>query len=192
MWTSANIRKFINVLPKGVIFSTRQLLNYGTRAAVDQCLCRLVKNGDIRRLAWGLFMRDDPSVPRPSTQAVATEKAKAFGKQILADGADAARFVGSVTRGNQRTTYAISGRSSSFKYKDVRIYFKGISARKMSLGDSPLGLAIRGLWQLGKDNCRFKNITLAVGSLNGPARQQFMQSRHVMPAWMTNLLTKMD
>jgi hypothetical protein len=188
MRTSANIRKFIVNLPKGVIFSTRQLLSFGTRAAVDQCLCRLVKNGEIRRLAWGLFMRDDLNLAMPSALAVATEKAKAFGKQIVMDGVEAARQLGLVAFGNQQITYATNGRSSSFKYKQARINFKGISARKISLGDSASGLAVRALWQLGKDNCRLREVKLALGSLNLPGRQQFRQSQQLMPAWMTNLL----
>ena len=188
MWTSAHIRKFIFNLPKGLIFSTRELLNFGTRAAVDQCLCRLVKRGDIRRLAWGLFMRNDLGVRLPSTLVIATEKAKAFGRQILADGFEAAKLLGLMGSGNQKITYATNGRSSSFKCKDIRIYFKGVSARKMSLGDSPVGLAIRALWQLGKEACQPKDIERATINFNRPERQQFRQSRHLMPFWMTNLL----
>jgi hypothetical protein len=53
MSTTLRIRQFIANLPQALIFSTRDLLNFGTRAAVDQCLCRLVRKGNIRRLAWG-------------------------------------------------------------------------------------------------------------------------------------------
>ena len=164
MQASANIRKFINILPEGAIFCTRQLLNFGTRSAVDQCLCRLVKNGYIRRLAWGLFMRGLPDFQQPCVLAVATEKAKAFGKQLVVDGADAASFIGLATHGNQEPTYAIGGRSSSFKYNGARIYFKGISARRMALGNRPIGLAIRALWQLGKRNCGLRSVRLVLGA----------------------------
>jgi hypothetical protein len=188
MWTSAHIRKFVFNLPKGVIFSTRQLLNFGSRAAVDQCLCRLVKNGDIRRLAWGLFMRDYIDVPMPSAFLIATEKAKAFGKEIALAGTEAARLLGVVASGERKTTYAINGRSSSFKYQKMRIYFKGISARKFSLGDNPIGLAIKALWQLGKGKCQYKDIRLVSLNFHRAQRQQFRLSRHLMPTWLTCML----
>lgn len=188
MWTASHIRKFIFKLPKGVIFSTRDLLNFGTRAAVDQCLCRLVKIGDIRRLAWDLFMRDDHDVPMPSALAVATAKAKAFGRQIVTEGTEAAKFLGLRSVGSQKVVYATNGRSSSFRYKDIRIFFKGVSARKMCLGDSPVGLAIRALWKLGKEACKPKEVERAIFKFNHPQRQQFRQSRYIMPFWMTNLL----
>ncbi len=189
MWTSSHIRKFIFNLPKGLIFSTRELLNFGTRAAVDQCLCRLVKRGDIRRLAWGLFMRNDPGIPMPSAFVVATEKAKAFGKQIVYDGGEAAKLLGLIAISSDKIIYATNGRSSSFKYKKLRIYFKGISARKISLGDTRVGLAIKALCLLGKAGCQPKDIELATLNFNRIERQQFKLSRHLMPDWLLCLRT---
>ncbi len=189
MWTSTHIRKFIFSLPKGVIFSTRELLNFGTRAAVDQCLCRLVKGGDIRRLAWGLFMRNDFQVPMPSTLVIATEKARAFGRQLITDGSEAARLLGLISLGNRKIIYATNGRSSSFKINNIRVYLKGISARKMALGDTPVGLAIRALWQLGKEACQPEAIEKATSNFNRSLSQQFNQSRHLMPVWIADMLT---
>ncbi len=188
MWTTSHIRKFIFKLPKGIIFSTRELLNFGTRAAVDQCLCRLVKRGDIRRLAWGLFMRNDLTVPMPSLRDIAIEKAKAFGRQIIVDGTEAARLLGLVASDNQKIVYATNGRSSSFQINNIRVYFRGVSARKMVLGETAVGLAIRALWQLGKEVCQPKDIDRATIKFNRLERQQFRQSGHLMPFWMTNLL----
>jgi hypothetical protein len=188
MWTTSHIRKFIFKLPKGVIFSTRQLLNFGKRSAVDQCLCRLVKRGDIRRLAWGLFMRNDAAVPMPSMRNIAMEKAKAFGRQIILDGSEAARLLGLVVSGNQKVVYATNARSSSFRVNNIRIYFKGVSARKMLLGDTAVGLAIRALWQLGKNACQAKDIESATIKFNRLDRQQLRQSRYLMPFWMSDLL----
>ena len=90
----------------------------------------------------------------PSAFAVATEKAKAFGKQIIYDGTEAAVLIGLTASKKGKTIYATNGRSSSFKYKNLRIYFKGVSPRKICLGDSLTGLAIRALWQIGKEHCR--------------------------------------
>ncbi len=188
MCTSSFIKRHIFILPAGAIFSTRDMLNYGPRAAVDQCLHRLVKTGRIIRLAWGLFLKEAYNKPWPTAMEVARAKAKAFGKQILSDAADGAKRLGLTEVGNQQTTYSIHGHSSSFKYRETVIHFRGISARKMALGDSSVGLAVRALWQLGKINCNAKMISLAMARFGRTERQQFRQSLHLMPSWMTDLL----
>lgn len=189
--TSVFIRRHINRLPQGIIFSTRDLLHYGTRAAVDQCLYRLVKAQIIIRLAWGLFMRneyDDTLLPLAST--VAIEKAKAFGRQIISHGIDAAKKLGLTPADNQPLIFATNGRSSSFRFgkNKLVIYFKGVSARKMALGDSQVGLIIRALSQLGETICSPTIVSTAVSALRRPQRQQLRQSASLMPAWMTTRL----
>ncbi len=189
MYTSTFIRRHILRLPKGAIFSTREMLNYGRRSAVDQCLYRLVKIGRIIRLAWGLFIKDD-SETMPSALQVATEKAKAFGKQILTDALDAAKRLRLTALGNQRITYAVQGHSSSFKYGATKIYFKGICARKMLLKDDQVGTAIKALWAVGKKHCNQHAIAKATAQFKQSERRQFGQSCHLMPLWMTNIFAK--
>ncbi len=190
MYTSTFIRRHILRLPEGAIFSTREMLNYGRRSAIDQCLHRLVKTGRIIRLAWGLFIKDDIGRIMPSPLTVAKEKARAFGKQICTDAADAAKHLNLAASGNQRITYAIQGHSSSFKYRNITIHFRGICARKMALGDGPVGLAIKALWHLGKEVCDQHALAKATGNFKRPERQQFNQSCHLMPTWMTNIFQR--
>ncbi len=190
MYTSSFIRRHIFRLPQGAIFSTREMLSYGRRSAVDQCLYRLVKSGIIKRLAWGLFIRDDFEISEPSLLTVATEKAKAFCRQIFTDAAEAARLLRLTPFGSSETTYAIQGHSSSFRYGEMKIRFKGVCARKTALGDSPVGLAIKGLWHLGEGRCDEHAIATARAKFNRSERLQFRQSCHLMPAWMTEKLVE--
>lgn len=187
MCTSTFIRRHVLSLPQGAIFSTREMLNYGRRSAVDQCLYRMVKTGRIIRLAWGLFMKDDIGATTASSFTVATEKARAFGKQIMIDAIDAAKLLGLSPVRNKSITYAVEGHSSSFKYGKITIHLKGICARKMSLGDGSIGLAIKALWQLGMGACDLNALASATANFRRPERLQFRQSCHLMPAWMTNL-----
>ncbi len=48
---TAAIREKISNIDIDVLFSTREFLSYGKRAAVDEALYRMVKNGDITRVA---------------------------------------------------------------------------------------------------------------------------------------------
>lgn len=188
MYTSTFIRRHILSLPQGKIFSTREMLNYGKRSAVDQCLYRLVKAGRIIRLAWGLFMKDDIGIAMPSPLRVATEKARAFGKQILIDAVDSAKLLCLTTMGNENITFAVQGHSSSFKFDSTRIYLRGLCPRKLLLGDDLVGSAIRALWQIGKNTCDQYSIQRATSQFRQAERRQFSHSWHLMPTWMTDIL----
>ena len=94
------ILAFINRLKSGQIFTTRDLLHTGWRAAVDKALSRLVAREYIIRLSRGVFIRNDYQVIMPSIDKIANVKAAAFGKHILAHGADAARQLGLTDTGN--------------------------------------------------------------------------------------------
>ena len=49
------IRQAIADRPQGWVFSSADFLSAGTRAAVDQALFRLMKDGTIMRVARGLY-----------------------------------------------------------------------------------------------------------------------------------------
>ncbi len=59
MSCASNIKRHIHQLPIGLMVPTRDFLKYGTRAAVDKALKRLVDSGFIIRLTSGVFMRVD-------------------------------------------------------------------------------------------------------------------------------------
>jgi Family of unknown function (DUF6088) len=186
MYTSALIKRHINQLEKSTIFSTRAMLNYGTRAAVDQCLYRLVKSGRIIRLAWGLFTREDSNNASPSHLEIATEKARAFTRKILTDGIDRARAMGLTKVGNKELVFATDGCSSAFRSGQTQIHFKAISLRKMSLENSALGQVIRALWHLGKEDCTAAVIAVATSNFTHRQYQELRHSAHLMPDWMTS------
>lgn len=88
----SKIRRFIYNLEDDSIFTTRDLLNSGSRCAIDQALSRLVKKKLINRLCRGVFLKPGCLiVPAPSVLEVAGIKARSFGKEIYMHGMDAVR-----------------------------------------------------------------------------------------------------
>jgi len=82
MAASSLIRRHILTLPEGGTFTTRDVLCFGTRAAVDQALSRMVKARKIRRLARGVFAKDPSYSEEYSLFEIAKLKAQAFGRKI--------------------------------------------------------------------------------------------------------------
>jgi hypothetical protein len=51
-----DVRNFLSSMPPDHVFTTSVLLQFGKRAAVDSVLCRMARNGDIVRLARGVYV----------------------------------------------------------------------------------------------------------------------------------------
>jgi hypothetical protein len=190
------IKRFLHKCNEGQLFTTREVLQYGTRAAVDQALQRLVKEGIIIRLARGVFIKYYIGFKWPSVFEVATAKAKAFQKQIIISGKDAAKALKVIPTTNQQgnnqyensqnVVYSTDGSTSAFHYKDTKIIFKATSARQMSLGESRLGLAIRAIWYVGKV-CTPEQVENAVRNLNRVELLEFRCLASIMPFWFRPL-----
>jgi hypothetical protein len=120
------IRDFIFSLPEGELFTTRDLMKYGSRCSVDQNLSRLAQLGVIVRITRGVFMRDTADSKRPSVRAVAYAKAHAFCKDII----DVPAAYPIEPQSENEKIFLCASSGGSFKYGDITIVFKRISARK--------------------------------------------------------------
>src|SRR5260221_707329 len=94
MNTNQTIRKQAMSIPKGKPFATTKFLSLGKRAAVDQAISRLVKAGEITRVARGIFVRPEKNkylgavIPNPTK--IAELIAQNTGSTIQVHGAEAA------------------------------------------------------------------------------------------------------
>lgn len=184
MFAQAHIIQTFNKLPLGQLLTTRELLGFGTRAAIDQTTYRLVKWGFIVRVARGVFMRRGS--PEPSLLEVAKAKAMAFGKQIYQHGGNAANELGFSSQGNAEATFACSGRSSSFRFGEVTIRLVGMSPRKLAGGESLAGKVIRAMWYLGKDICT-DDLYMRNYPTFGAVAKEIHQLAFLLPQWMNGL-----
>lgn len=167
----------------GSWFSTQQVLNLGTREAIDQCLYRLVKCGYLTRIAWGLFtLRTNEQNFEPL--AVATFKAQIFKKKVAIHGLEFAERLGLAAQAQHQRQFSVHGVSSSFQSIKREILLKSYSPRKIALGDSPIGEIISALWFLGEKNCDNSTVARALSSLNSEGVWEIAQSAHRMPGWL--------
>lgn len=188
MWTTAQIRRHIAKLRSGELFTTRSVLSYGTRGAVDQALYTLVELGEIERLARGVFVVPCPVKLVIAACQVAQVKAAAFGKRIVTHPVDAAKKFGLLKTGNAEPTFSVNGPSSSFRFGDITIHFKRASARKVILGDDKAGLAIKAMWHMGKDALTKALVQSATREFRHSDRNKFKHISALMPAWLSDFL----
>ncbi len=185
MFTAAHVKRHIARLQEGQIFTSREFLSYGTRAAIDQALYRLVKSGYIRRLARGVFIVPQAGARSPTPLEVAAAKARAFAKHIFQHGAEAGKMLGILAEGNREITYSTNGPSSSFRYGNIVIHFKRSAPRKIACGDTAVGLVIRALWHIGKRGHTSALSRAASSGLGRTERGELRQHAGLMPQWMS-------
>lgn len=134
---------------KGWVFAPAQLLDLGTRAAVDQALHRLARQGSLRRLARGLYdlpaMHPVLGLLAPNPDHVAQAVAESSGERLQITPAHAANLLGVSTQVPAKLVYLTDGRSRKLKVGSQVLQFKHASPRTMLGTGRPAGVAYQAL-----------------------------------------------
>lgn len=199
--TSASVAKRVRAhvlgVPRGEPFSVRELLALGPRASVDQTLSRMARNGEIERVARGVYARLRVNEALGRAIPVEPEKvvaaiARASGARLNVHGAEAARRFGLTTQVPMRQVYTTSGSSRRVHLRTGDIVLLHAAPSRMALAGTPAGEALSALLYLGK-----KEVTPAVVERVKSAlpRAEFARLRSattLMPAWLSDILHKAD
>ena len=178
------IYRHIRQLPSTQIVTTRELLIYGRRSAVDVALHRLVKSGFIVRLARGVFVRD---ISNPPTMLeIVTAKAKAFKTQITTH-AETILHKLNISSSDSDQKFARNGHSSSFLTIHGRAYLQGICGRKLALSTCRVGEIIYALWHFGSGRCSTDDISQATKTFGRNERNLLWLASSLMPAWLNEI-----
>ena len=138
------------------VFTPKDFVDLGSRAAVDQALLRLTKGGRIRRLARGLydFPRKHPvlGILSPDPDAVARALTRSSGSRLLLSGSKAANMLGLSTQVPAQNVYVTDGRSKTVKVGKQVIRLKHAAPSKMAIADSPSAPILQALRSVGRKN----------------------------------------
>jgi hypothetical protein len=176
------IRRHINNLVGDKPFSIRDFLIYGPRNIVDQVFHRLIVEGCIVRVARGVYIKD--ASPLPSPLEVIQVKAAAFGRTIALHGSQACAQLINKPERISKFVFATNGATSSFRVGRLVVRLIRVSARKIQLADSPVGLTIRALWHLGKNACDREMAVLALRQFPCLDKKKLRLAGSIMPQWM--------
>lgn len=180
----AFICRHILQIPATQIFTTRDMLIYGKRSAVDSAMCRLVASGFVTRLARGVFVRD--ASENPSFVEIVKAKTRAFmvsSKKHIETHLKTFRL----SPDDSQLTFARIGHTSSFMTIHGRAYIRGVSEKKLRLLDSKVGQVAAALWFLKEDFCSYAHVGVATRWFNRYEKEQFWMHSKLMPAWLTKI-----
>ena len=180
------IKSHIMQLPATQIFTTREVLQYGLRGAVDQALSRLVRAEEIVRLAPGVFVRDDSL--KPSLYEIAKAKMTAWNKSLFTHAENLLISMQLLPENEAAASViAVDSHSSSFMTVAGRVHVKGIGNRRVRLSANVAGRIAYALWHLNQKVCTREHVSKATENLKRTEREDFRRAAAMMPAWLTKL-----
>jgi len=183
------ISEYLERIPIGKPFSSTELLQFGSRANIDQILCRFVKDKKLMRIARGIFLRPQgcsTSVggvfPEPSEIVAAISKST--GESITINGAEAANQLQLTTQVPTTPVFLTSGTTRHVKIGNMEIKLKHVSPRKIVNTKNKAGLVISAFWYLGKKQINEEIIEKVKSQLSQDDLKQLREKSLQMPAWM--------
>lgn len=171
----------------GGVFTPHDFLDVAGRAAVDQALSRLVKRGQLRRLARGLY--DFPKLhPQlgplsPAPDDVARALARETGSQVQIAGAQAANALGLSTQVPAKNTYLTDGPSRRVVLGKRVVDLRHTSPKHLIAPGSPAGTVVQALRHVGP--LRAADVAqVAAHRLSANDKKTLAKTALQAPAWM--------
>ncbi len=192
-------RKYVNALPKDKVFVTRDLLAYGSRDAVDKCTQAMVGSAMIRRMARGVFVRNDIGIKDPPIEKIVEAKARAFAKHIIPSPLAQAAGLGLESPRKMRRkrnrlvpqkppfegpTFAVLGTTSMFWTIHGTVKLQHVSARKYFVAQHKVGEILAGIWHASENAYIEFDSILRKANFTGEENRRFKELANWVPEWI--------
>lgn len=174
------------------VFSPADLLDLGSRAAIDQALSRNVRAGRIRRVARGLY--DVPAVhptfgsSSPDVDAVATSVARRDGVRLLPSGAHAANMLGISDQVPVRPVYVTDGRTRRIQFGRQTVLLKHRQPKTLRTKHRTSALVIEALRWLGRRHVDDRTVATLQRRLSDVDKAQMRTDLRYAPAWIAEIM----
>jgi Family of unknown function (DUF6088) len=183
------IKTHLETLPLGQPFTPKSLLHLGSRAAIDQVLSRLTREGRLHRAARGVYCR--PIIAMRSRQALPVQLplvleviAYSQGQTIAPHGAVALNYFEFSTQNPLQAVFLTSGRSRTLEVEGQAVQLKHVSANRLPLGNSKAGLAVTAMRYLGANRLTLEHVQRIRGKLEAKDWSQLEAILPSQPAWL--------
>jgi hypothetical protein len=179
---------------RGAVYISKDFLDLGSRAAVDQALSRLVKDGSLRRLGRGLF--DFPRIsPKlgmlsPDPDQIAQAVARKRGGLLQKSGAFAANALGLSTQVPGNHVYLTASSPSKLRVGKQTLTFKQVSPKRIADGDSVKGSVLQALDFLGKDGVTDAVVKRLRSKLSAADKKRLLKESRYAVGWVADAVKK--
>lgn len=185
------IKQYLTQIPPGEAFPAAALRQFASTDNIRQVLSRLVKAGELKRAARGVFIKPKPSLKMgealPSASEVAEILTKSSGEIITIHGAEAARQLQLSTQVPLRPIFYTSGNSRKLKIFGRTIQLRHANpSRFIAAGTTP-GLVIIALNYLGPESVTIETIEHIRNKISKKEFEETLRLMNRMPGWMSDI-----
>ncbi len=173
---------------EGIVFVPVDLLDLGTRNAIDVALHRLVARGAIRRLGRGVY--DLPKHHRvlgavmPPVDAIASALAGRDRLRLQPSGAYAANLLGLSEQVPAKIVFLTDGATREVRIGNTTIQLRRTTPRNMATAGRLSGLLIQSLRALGERHVTPQRIAHLKRTIPAAQRRALIKDLRFAPAWM--------
>jgi Family of unknown function (DUF6088) len=192
---STEIRVFqkIGKARRGSLFFVENFLKFGTSKAVSKALERLVKRGELSRVATGIYARPqiDPIIGpvTPNVEAIASAIAKRDKARIVPTGIYALNKLGLSTQIPLNVVYLTDGAARKIKIGKQAIIFKKTAPKNLTARGEISRLVIQALRTIGKDNLTQDELVKIHLALKKEKTSNLGHDIMLAPDWIRKVLT---
>jgi predicted transcriptional regulator of viral defense system len=187
------VQRRIRARGEGAVFTPRDFLDLGSRAAVDQALSRLERRGFIRRVSRGVY-----DYPRrnerlgitlsPSAEEVVRAVARRDAGRVQVTGAEAANALGLSTQVPARIVYLTDGESRRMQIGGQVVELRHTTPRNLATAGKVSGTVIQALRHLGREHVDERTVRHLQRVLSEDDKERLRKDRIHAPAWMQPVL----
>lgn len=185
-------------MAKGTPFAASGFYALGSVTSVQKALSRLTQQGELVRVAKGLYVRPKPLKHLPSIKVAANAEdvamtwAKINGYKLVPQGLEAAYRLGLQTQAPVKAVFWTSGPSRDFKVGNQLVRVVHTADTKLRWSKQPIGTLYRGLLSMSAEHTSVAMLQQAIRRLGLDSGQahavlQTLQSVPLLGAWRNKL-----
>ena len=192
--TEIQILMKIKKAKRGSLFFMEDFLRFWNSKTILKALERLVKKGDISRVARGIYTRleKDPILGpvKPGAEAIAKAIAKRDKARIVPTGIMALNALGLSTQMPMNVVYLTDGAARKISLGKRNIIFKKASPKNLAAIGEISSLVIQALKEIGKDNVTEKESQLVLKHLKRENKYRLEHDIRLAPEWIREILRR--
>jgi hypothetical protein len=177
---------------RGVLFFADSFIAYGNAKAVGKALERLSKEGELMRVATGMYVRPeiDPVIGpvTPGIEAIAKAIAKRDKARIVPTGVYALNKLGLSTQVPLNVVYLTDGAARKVKIGKRTITFKRATPKNVAVIGEISGLVIQALKTLGKNKVSQDEIAKIQEQLKKEKITHLQHDIRMAPDWIRKIM----
>ena len=190
--TEKQILNRIKKAGRGLLFFTESFITFGNADTVRKALERLVKNGELDRVAAGIYVRPelDSVIGKvtPGIEAIAKAITKRDKARIVPTGIYALNRLGLSTQVPLNIIYLTDGAARKIKIGNYSITFKKTTPKNVAAVGEISRLAIQALRTIGKENLTQDEIKKIQELLRKEKRTKLEHDIRLAPSWIREIM----